>query len=322
MSHNNVKEKKANWVEDPDKKRKRAPRRARRYMFDQHYFDETGIGEEKTAQAEEMPSEPEPVIYSEEQYERAVQESYSQGYEEGQKAGEKQTLESIEQQATQVLDRLMQKLEVLEGQEAQRFEYFEQETAMLVHKIFQKLLPHYKQTQAFEEINHFIEKIVQSHNQKSPLKIFVYPDLVEHLESGIKNHKNLKDYNIKIEGDETLDISDCKVFWAHGGAIREMSALEREIESIFEQHLAQSPQKAHNVQSVQTQHENVSETQRPHESENNKPGKLEKKSEDKNKNQNEDTEDKGLISGSQTEDGQENNLDQETEKKDEGDING
>ncbi len=214
-----------------DTKQKPKKERPQKYMFDLYRFDE-----EEEEEEEEGPV----PVYTEEDMALRVQKTHDDAFQKGRSEALEESRNSQEQQITKLLNRFSQELKVVVDAEKKRNKKFEQDAIRLAQATFQSLFPAMIAREGLNEIMDVVEKVISEREETAEITIHVSSKLVENMTTRVAEHHVLKSYNITVEEGPNLSHGDCKIKWAHGGAVRSASDIVENMEKEFEKLLGKS----------------------------------------------------------------------------------
>ena len=227
---------------DKDEKNSgKARKKAERFLFDRHFFDETEnyIEEVEVIEEEEMP-EP-PPTYSEEQLQDAVRKAREEGFKDGKQQAGEDYAQSHEKNVHKALESLATKLDQLITAEKQRDERFEQDSLRMLKASIDRLFPHFSDREGLGEIEHFAKTLIQKQKKDDEITVFVSGDMVDSLQNHIMDHQELSGYLIRVKVDSNLNSADCRIEWSNGGAFKDTTRLKKDIDDIIHANCAPEP---------------------------------------------------------------------------------
>lgn len=201
----------------------------KKFLFDLNIFDDDYVEEP------EEPEEPPPPVFSEEELEVARKE----GYERGVKEATDREKGSREQFIAGQIEMLAQNFPKIFEAEKERERRFEEDALHLALCMLRKLFPLYNERFGFGEVLDVVSETLSSYEKTSVVKIEVSPDISEdlgkHLAGIISQYGEER---VEIVSAEDVVVGNCRVSWKDGGAVRNVTALAREIEESIEKLLA------------------------------------------------------------------------------------
>lgn len=214
-----------------------------KFLFNVHVFD-ADIPQEPTAPEDLAP--PPPPMFSQEELEAAKKIAFTQGRAQA----EAEARASREQQQLTALQTIARDMKILIENEDLREQIYEFEAVRLSEQIFAHMFPLYAQAYGFHELQAAIREIIKAHNGSGLIRVHVHPALAEPMGAFMNELAAVNpDLRCDVKADETLDEGACKIGWAHGGAVRDSSAMAAEIQSIMQaalkDALAARPAKGH-----------------------------------------------------------------------------
>lgn len=218
-----------------------------KYLFDNHLFDTPyDEPEEESQEKKDEPPPPPPPTYNEEELNAAVEKARAEGKEEGRQEAFQESAESLEQSTKTTLDTLAAQISNLALAEGARNEAFERDALQMSYCVFKKLFPYYADREGLNEIEEFIKTLILKQDTKAEMNILVSPKLAEKISKSVAAHPSLGDYLIYVKGAESLEEGDARIEWDNGGATRELSTLQKQIDEIMSKQLASGPNNTHN----------------------------------------------------------------------------
>lgn len=203
-------------------------------MFDMNSFDDDFEEEEE----EELPP---PPTFSEEELADARQKAF----DEGKQAGLDEAAASRDREVVNLVAALSQNFALLFAAEEEREARYENEAAHLARAIFQTLFPRLNETQALDEIDHFVRQALSIHSGSDTPEIIVevHPDDLNELDARLSALKDDNSFSglYTMRAAPNLARGDCRLLWYNGGGKRDISGLKEQIEEYFEQSLAGKP---------------------------------------------------------------------------------
>lgn len=196
----------------------------KKFMFDTNDFDKQP---EPTAAA---------VTYSEEQLVLAKTQSHAQGKSEG--LAEAQG--SQEQKTAQLLEKIMGMLELLIAAEERREIENMMHATKLALRVTHKLLPNFTQKYALQEIERVIIENLEVRKDEPRIAVMVPTFHLDNLKARVDDMALQRGFAGKLIliADDAMDLSDCRVEWADGGAERMYERLFAQIENEFAKSIA------------------------------------------------------------------------------------
>ena len=185
----------------------KSAKNAQKFMFDMHDFD--------TDKKDDVPEE---VTYSEEAYHQAIDDAFQKGLT----AGIQQTEETIAQLTAITLQQVDAKLSQLIQQDQIREEDKNRNITELSLKIAEKMIPSLAQKVAMEEIENMIKNCIDDRLNEPRIAVRLHPSLMPQLKENIDTICMERGYTgqVILLAEDNLQITDCRVEWADGGAER------------------------------------------------------------------------------------------------------
>lgn len=193
---------------------------AKKFMFDMNDFD-----------IDKKEDEPEEITYSEAEYQKAIDEAYQNGVT----AGIQQTEATIAQQTALTLQQVDSKLTQLIQQDQQREAEKNRHITELSLKIAEKMIPSLAQKVALEEIENMIRNCIDDRLNEPRIAVRLHPTLMPQLKEKIDTISNERGYTgqIILLAEENLQITDCRIEWADGGAERLFDQIFQSLQTEF-----------------------------------------------------------------------------------------
>ena len=204
-------------------------KKPKKFMFDLYCFDQ----EDEDNEEDQGP----PLVYTEDDLEKKVAEASEKAFQKGFAQAAEESKNNQEEYIGKLLNKLTQDVKTLYDTEEKRRSKFVQDSIVLAMASFQSLFPAMLEREGQEELQKFMEDVISRHDESSEIRIQVAPDNVENLYQRIKDHPVLKNYMITVIQNDKLGQADCRIQWAHGGAIRNVSEIVKNIESEFRSYL-------------------------------------------------------------------------------------
>jgi flagellar assembly protein FliH len=172
-----------------------------------------------------------PMVSLRQEYDTLVDIARQQAFEEGRCAGIEEARLSYEAIIASHLDRLTQDLEIFHEDQQKQEEQILSHAIEIGGGMVRAMLPVYAERGALDEITAMIASVVEGLSKDLHMTIRVHP----HIE---KNYaERLRDIaareSIVIQGDDTLDMSDCKIQWETGGVERLSSNIQQKLDAIL-----------------------------------------------------------------------------------------
>ena len=213
-----------------------------KFFFDQNIFDEDHID---PALLEE--EEPPPPSFSEEELAAAKQAAFQDGHDQATQK-EKQ---SRSQQLAIVMETMSRDMASLFQAESAREKLYEREVVQLTLSTFEKLFPFYSEKAGFDEMRAAMEQVIQAHQGQKTILVRVNPELSEGVTATLKvlQEKN-PDVRFTVQGDETVQGTNCKLSWEDGGALHDTAEMAENILNILKDGLAGEGANRHDNESA------------------------------------------------------------------------
>jgi flagellar assembly protein FliH len=207
------------------------PREApRRFLFEQSF--DIARKPAKKKPEEEKPPEP---TFSREELEAARQDGYAQGFA----AGTEETSESIEASMVRLVETIAARLPELSTAQARANEELLRGGALLATTIARKILPAYTVRYGVEELDALVTQCLQTLIAQPKITIRVHRDnvaaITERMEAAVS--ASMFEGRFLVEGDETLDRSDCRISWQGGGLERREAEIWLQVEEAMDRFL-------------------------------------------------------------------------------------
>lgn len=214
-----------------------------KFFFHMNNFDDELIEEEEVK--EEAPP---PPVFNEADLEAAKKAAF----EEGRQQALQEAQDSRSQAVSTALGQISNAAAQLFANEATREKTYEGEAVALCLSVFQKLFPLFSQTHGFEEMKTQLEHILQSHEGKGQINIYVQPDYVEGIQAFMSKLAEKNDnFAFQVSGDEGLSDGAARLSWDDGGALRDTASITQQIEDALQEVLAGAPVTSHDKQDDQ-----------------------------------------------------------------------
>lgn len=217
------------------------PRKAKKFLFDRHIFDEDATPDEPEIDEADLepPPPPPPPTFSEDELNAARASSYEQGRSDA-VAAEKA---SREQYIAEQLSHIETAFKNLASAEKTRIAAYEAESLRLAQAIFERLFPGLNEKNGLSEIQRVIRSVLESQSDQPEIIIDVHHDdegdirvLIEHLRETLHLAGR-----ITVQGQDGLGKGDCRLRWKDGGAERSATRLAARIERVLKEMLADRP---------------------------------------------------------------------------------
>lgn len=203
----------------------------RPFFFDGNIFDEDSpdFYDKKLSEEQELK-------YSDEQ----AQEIQKQAFEEGRRAGLKEAEGGITRQIQTLIGALQHDVKGLYNAEEQRGALYENEAVHLSLKIYRKLFPLLSQDFGVKEIEKSIITALQKHKTPERISIELRPQLLEQLETFLKEQELQLDKTIKLVANESLTAMEYRILWPEGGIISNRDSIAQKTAEIMQEALAEN----------------------------------------------------------------------------------
>ncbi len=172
------------------------------------------------------------VTFDEDEMEVAKKASYDDGFMAGKKEGIREAEMKTQQHQNEistVLSGVETSLKDLHQQYDTAIATRQSELGRLVLACAEKIAGEALRKDPASDINEMIGDCVEGLFDSPEITASVHPDLVPHLQQSLPK-------TITITADETLQLSDCRLNWQHGQAMRDSTRLWDEVEQIIERH--------------------------------------------------------------------------------------
>ncbi len=205
----------------------------KKFLFDQHNFDEGPVS------LEPEPEEPPPPSFSEEELARTGRDSYQKGFNEGKHESDT----SRERYVVDLLENVEAQFATLFTAEQERNTRYENESVHLCRAIFKRAFPTLNESRGLQEITEIIHSVLESHRETPEIIIEVDPDFVDPIEKKLKKLMNSEGFtgNFTVKGNASCRVGDCRMSWKDGGAQRNAAQLSEKILKQLEDTLAEKP---------------------------------------------------------------------------------
>lgn len=197
--------------------------------------EQESVLEESGTEEPTEPEEPPPVMYSEEDYNRAKEEAYVAGHA----AALQETAESMDRLIAIDLEACSEALKTLFS----KAENVSEEAASLIVRVTQevckKLLPHTADDYAITEITSMMQSLLPELLGQSRVLIKVNPHVAEKLEGHLKTVADKLGFEgrLVVIGDPSILPADTLVEWSDGGAERNTAQLWSEVDALIERNI-------------------------------------------------------------------------------------
>ncbi|MBF0354613.1 MAG: flagellar assembly protein FliH [Alphaproteobacteria bacterium] len=211
----------------------------RKFLFDLS-FDQAPVKqapkqEDTQYEEEPEPEAPPPPVFSEEELLQAKEESYAQGREDGLKEAE----ESRSWQESNALRAISEQLAGLFAAEKRSAEVNQRAAIQVAQAMLRKLAPSLARKEGLSDIESLMRECMMRLGKEPRVVVRVTEELAEAvrakvdglvIESGFEGR-------VVVIGTPGLDVTDCKVEWADGGAERDLTRLIEEVDAVVEKYL-------------------------------------------------------------------------------------
>lgn len=206
-------EKKINMSETP---------KVQRYFFDQNDFSDDKKDDEILE-----------VTYTEAELEQARIDAATSAYQKGLTEAKNSQNEHIKEVTDKMSIRISALIQNEERREVEKFEAITNLTIQMAKKLF----PDMARKQAFPEIENLIKVIMEDRHQEPRMVLIVNPSLLEPFKQSIEKIGQAQGFSGKliVMPDDELQISNCRIEWADGGAHRDFDDLFSHIENAMKQ---------------------------------------------------------------------------------------
>jgi len=207
-----------------------------KFMFDVD-FDippepEAPVAEEIAVEEEEVEVAP---AFSEEEMDMARDE----GFLAGKEAGIREAAELMEQKILAALGKVTESFADVCRMQQDSNREIAREMLGVAATIAKKAFPDLNSRNALGEIDRMVAEILDAILEEPKVQIFVAPALRDPFADRLESIAERVGYEgrLAVAGDKLLEPGDCRVEWANGGAVREMSDLWQQIDEIVERNL-------------------------------------------------------------------------------------
>lgn len=186
------------------------------------------------SEIEEVEPEIAPPTFSEEELEEAKKIAHDNGFMAGKKEGVREAemkSQQFQDEMGAILRSVETSLQTLQTQYAQALQERQPEIGKLVYSCAQKIAGSALEKNPIDDISTMIEECMAGLFDAPKMEAVVHPDIADTLRKTLPS-------DIDISTDESLSISDCKLQWQHGFAMRDTADLWAEIEHILERHFS------------------------------------------------------------------------------------
>ncbi len=223
------------------------------FMFDQDFDDVALLNEiaRKEVQSRAAKSEDDendtsldaPIEEEEEEIvptfsEEDIAAARQQGFNDGKIEGSQEAQDSIENEISQALETIGQKLtEIFKIQDLVN-EALSKDAVALSLAVGRKLFPKLNEEHGLGEITSMMESVLGQMIQEPKITIYGNDKYSEHLSERIEIFLSSRGFEgeVNILGDESIDSGDCRIEWSNGEAVRDMSALLDDMTDTIEQY--------------------------------------------------------------------------------------
>ncbi|MBL4722083.1 MAG: hypothetical protein JKY20_13270 [Alphaproteobacteria bacterium] len=206
------------------------PEKYRPFLFE-HDFGDADIRAEEAQEPEEelVPS------FSEEELEAAKQQAFQAGHA----AGFKESNDSFEHRIAESLDIATASFSRLTVAQATANEKMTQDGLRLAAKLVETMMPALVEQHGDAEIETAVTQVLQGIIETPAITITVHDDLVEKMTGCLQTIAQQAglDENLMVNGDPSLGLSDCRVSWGEGGAVRDFDAVWSQAEAALDRNL-------------------------------------------------------------------------------------
>lgn len=191
----------------------------------QRYLFETSFDTEAVA-ARDEPAEP---TFGIAEIESARQEAYA----DGEAAGRQEAVNGLEKQLLNGLGRLVEQMTALADDQARYQDGVTQRSVQLALKAIRKLFPALAERDGLVEIETVLADCLREARAEPKIVVRVAEALVDPLQERIvaltasTGHAG----EVRVLADASLDLADCRVEWAEGGAERVVQQMWQEFEA-------------------------------------------------------------------------------------------
>jgi flagellar assembly protein FliH len=195
------------------------------------------ISEPETV-VEQVPEEPPPPVFSEEEVNFAREEAFAQGREEGLREAES----SRSWAEAGALKLIADALARVSEDQTKANEANQKAAIEVALAIVRKLSPELAKKGALEEVSGVVRECLMILGNEQRVIVRVPEPLVEPIKARLDDMVNSAGFEGKVVvmAAPGLGAADCKVEWADGGAERDVERLMRDIEEVAERYIAQS----------------------------------------------------------------------------------
>ncbi len=244
----------------------------KKFMFDTD-FDELAERREKAlakaaaeteeheaGEAEPEPEpEPEAPTYSEEDLTRAREEALA----EGKRIGTEEASSTVDKQIADTLNAIMQQTQSLFEAQAEANQGLTHHAVSVAAALVRKLFPTLNQETVQDQVQSMLETALEQLSGEPEIIVRVPTDLAELLHTRVEAVSELSGFrgNVKILGDPSLTVGDCRLEWSSGGVKRSTKELAAQLDEIVSRNLKTAAPAASDPEpAVVTQPETAPET--------------------------------------------------------------
>jgi flagellar assembly protein FliH len=207
-----------------------------KYMFDRS-FDSEDPTDEEIDVIEETEEEPEIIFptFSEEEVEAARNE----GFEKGKVDAFKEAATNIENQLAKATKEIGAQLDQLTSNQSLANREIFQDAIKVARTITEKLFPSINAENGFLEIENLLHHALGEILEEPRVKIQIHPALTEQLSERLSQISTNTHFEgrVLIIANEAIEQGDCKIEWSSGGALRNVSEIMLEIDTIIKTNL-------------------------------------------------------------------------------------
>lgn len=172
------------------------------------------------------------ITFDEDEMEVAQKTAYDDGFEAGKKEGIREAEMKGQQHLEEikaVIGQIETSFQALQQQYGSAIAERQSELGKLVLTCAEKVAGEALRKDPASDIQEMINECLGGLFDSPEVVATVHPDLVETLEKSLPS-------NIMVTADESLQLSDCRLSWQHGEAIRDSGSLWNEVEQIIHRH--------------------------------------------------------------------------------------
>jgi flagellar biosynthesis/type III secretory pathway protein FliH len=211
----------------------------KRFLFDIHDFDKP----EKSLADKEIENIPPAPTYSEDELRASIESAKEEGFRRGKQEGFRESEEGFTQKIYEITKTLGDDIKQLLETEEARHSKFSQEASKLIATALETALPALMEQGDFISTQYLISELLETHQHEESLAIHTDPEYIEPLQAYFE--KRLDDQSPKLkfipqESSTEGALSETKITWEHGGAVRNPKELQENILKVLQVALAEN----------------------------------------------------------------------------------